>query len=84
MRPAWIEYFMNLAKTVSIRATCSRRYVGAVIIRNKQILSTGYNGAPSGITHCTKDGCLREKLGIPSGERYELCKAVHAEQNDII
>jgi dCMP deaminase len=83
-RPTWSEYFLELAKVVSTRSTCIRRQVGAVIVRDKQILSTGYNGAPSGTEHCTKEGCLREKLGIPPGERYELCKSVHGEQNAII
>ncbi|NQT32524.1 MAG: cytidine deaminase [Candidatus Omnitrophica bacterium] len=80
-RPSWDEYFLNIAKLVATRSTCLRRQVGAVIVKNKQVLATGYNGAPSGLTHCDKTGCLREELGVPSGERHELCRALHAEQN---
>ncbi|MDP8299955.1 MAG: cytidine/deoxycytidylate deaminase family protein [Candidatus Tantalella remota] len=80
-RPSWDEYFLSIAKLVSTRSTCMRRQVGAVVVKNKQILTTGYNGAPSGITHCDKVGCLREELGVPSGQRHELCRALHAEQN---
>jgi len=80
-RPSWDEYFLSIAKLVATRSTCLRRQVGAVIVKGKQVLATGYNGAPSGIEHCDKIGCLREKLGIPSGERHELCRALHAEQN---
>jgi dCMP deaminase len=84
-RPSWDEYFMGIAKLTSERSTCLRRKVGAVIVQDKQIVATGYNGAPKGIAHCDeKGGCLREKLGIPSGERHELCRALHAEQNAII
>lgn len=83
-RPEWDEYFMEIAKLVSRRSTCTRRSVGAVLVKEKRILATGYNGAPSGITHCSKIGCLREKLNIPSGERHELCRGLHAEQNAII
>jgi dCMP deaminase len=84
-RPSWDEYFMGIAKLTSERATCLRRKVGAVIVRDKQVVATGYNGAPKGIAHCDeKGGCLREKLGVPSGERHELCRALHAEQNAII
>jgi dCMP deaminase len=84
-RPSWDEYFMNIAKLTSERSTCLRRQVGAVIVADKQIVATGYNGAPKGIAHCEeKGGCLREKMGIPSGERHELCRALHAEQNAII
>lgn len=75
---------MGIAKLAAQRSTCLRRKVGAVIVRDRQILSTGYNGAPSGITHCEVVGCLREKLKIPSGERHELCRGLHAEQNAII
>lgn len=84
MRPSWTEYFMEIAKLVATRSTCLRRQVGAVLVRDKRILSTGYNGAPSGVDHCLDVGCLREQLGIPSGQRHELCRAVHAEQNAII
>lgn len=80
-RPSWDEYFMNIAKLVATRSTCLRRKVGAVVVKDKQILATGYNGAPTGITHCDKVGCLREELGIPSGQRHEICRALHAEQN---
>lgn len=84
-RPTWDEYFMKFAKLASTRSTCLRRKVGAVIVKDKRIIATGYNGAPKGIAHCSeKGGCLREKLDIPSGERHELCNALHAEQNAII
>ncbi len=83
-RPSWDEYFMELAKVVAKRSTCLRQNVGAVIVKDKRILATGYNGAPSGMAHCLDVGCLREKLGVPSGERQELCKGLHAEQNAII
>ena len=80
-RPSWDEYFLAIAKLVATRSTCLRRQVGAVVVKNKQILATGYNGAPMGITHCDEVGCLREQLKVPSGERHELCRALHAEQN---
>lgn len=83
-RPAWDKYFMKIAEDVSTRSTCIRRKVGAVIIKDKRILSTGYNGAPSGISHCTKETCLRTIYNIPSGEKHELCRGLHAEQNAII
>ena len=83
-RPSWDDYFMNIAQDVATRATCIRRKVGAIIVKDKRILSTGYNGAPTGIAHCTKDTCLRTTLNIPSGERQELCRGLHAEQNAII
>ena len=83
-RPGWDEYFMEIADLVSARSTCLRRRVGAVIIRDKRILSTGYNGAPAGLAHCSEVGCLREKLKIPSGKNLELCRGLHAEQNAII
>jgi dCMP deaminase len=83
-RPSWEDYFMDIAVLVSKRSTCIRRSVGAVIIKDKRILSTGYNGAPSGISHCLDVGCLRETMDIPSGERHELCRGTHAEQNAII
>lgn len=82
-RPSWDEYFMGLAELAATRSTCLRRQVGAVIVKDKKILTTGYNGAPKGLPHCLDIGCLREKLKIPSGERHELCRAVHAEQNAI-
>jgi dCMP deaminase len=83
-RPSWPSYFMDIATLVARRSTCQRRSVGAVIVKNKRILSTGYNGAPSGIDHCAQTGCLRERLDVPSGERHELCRGIHAEQNAII
>jgi len=75
---------MNITEFVAQRSTCTRRAVGAVIVKDKRILSTGYNGAPSGIRHCLDVGCLRETLNVPSGERHELCRGIHAEQNAII
>ncbi|MCD6152624.1 MAG: cytidine/deoxycytidylate deaminase family protein [Syntrophobacterales bacterium] len=83
-RPSWDQYFMDIVDLVSRRSTCLRRKVGAVIVRDKRILSTGYNGAPTGIRHCAEVGCLREQLNVPSGERHELCRGLHAEQNAII
>jgi dCMP deaminase len=83
-RPSWDEYFMKAAFLVSQRSSCLRRKVGAVLIKNKQILATGYNGAPSGIKHCEQTGCLRAKLNIPSGQRHEICRGLHAEQNVIL
>jgi len=83
-RPDWDNYFMQIATVVATRSTCSRRQVGALLVQNKRILSTGYNGAPSGLSHCLEVGCLREKLQVPSGERHELCRGLHAEQNAII
>lgn len=83
-RPSWDEYFMKMAELAATRSTCLRRKVGAVIVREKRVLATGYNGAPSGLAHCEEVGCLREKLGIPSGERHEICRGAHAEQNAII
>jgi len=83
-RPQWDEYFLDIAKLVSKRSTCLRRRVGALIVKNRRILTTGYNGTPTGVTHCEVEGCLREKLKVPSGERHELCRGLHAEQNSII
>jgi dCMP deaminase len=83
-RPSWSEYFMDIARLVARRSTCLRRQVGAVVVKEKHILATGYNGTPSGITHCAEVGCLRQQLGVPSGERHELCRGLHAEQNAII
>lgn len=83
-RPDWNAYFMEIAALVSRRSTCLRRQVGAIVVKDRNILSTGYNGAPSGITHCEVTGCLRERLAVPSGERHELCRGLHAEQNAII
>ena len=84
IRPSWDEYFMAIAQLAATRSTCLRRQVGAVITKDKKILATGYNGAPAGLKHCLDIGCLREKLNIPSGERHELCRATHAEQNAIV
>ncbi len=83
-RPSWDEYFMSIAEMVSTRSTCLRRKVGAVLVKDKRIISTGYNGPPTGLKHPDEVGCLREKLGVPSGERHELCRGLHAEQNAII
>jgi dCMP deaminase len=83
-RPSWEEYFMEITRLVARRATCIRRQVGAVLVMNKRLLATGYNGAPSGLAHCLEVGCLREEKNIPSGERHELCRGLHAEQNAII
>lgn len=83
-RPSWDEYFMSIAQMVSTRSTCLRRKVGAVLVKDKRIISTGYNGPPSGLKHPEEVGCLREKLKVPSGERHELCRGLHAEQNAII
>ncbi len=84
MRPQWDTYFMKIAEDVATRSTCTRRQVGAVIVKDKRILTTGYNGVPTGITHCTPETCIRTLLNIPSGERHELCRGLHAEQNAII
>jgi len=83
-RPSWPVYFMDITKMVAKRSTCLRRHVGAVLVKDKRILATGYNGAPTGIRHCEEVGCLREQLSVPSGERHELCRGLHAEQNAII
>lgn len=84
VRPDWDAYFMGIVELVAKRSTCLRRSVGAALVRDKRILATGYNGAPSGLHHCLDVGCLRDKLQIPSGERHELCRGLHAEQNAII
>ena len=84
-RKSWDEYFMEIAEIVKTRSTCLRRQVGAVIVKDNRIITTGYNGAPSGLRHCTEiGGCERARLNIPSGQRHELCRALHAEQNAII
>lgn len=80
-RPDWNEYFMEMAELAARRATCLRRKVGAVLVKNKKVLATGYNGAPMDIEHCETTGCLREEMQVPSGERHEICRGVHAEQN---
>lgn len=83
-RPSWDQYFMDITRLVATRSTCMRRQVGAVLVKDRNILATGYNGVPSGISHCEAVGCLRERLKVPSGERHELCRGLHAEQNAII
>jgi len=83
-RPDIDEYFLKIAAVVAERSTCRRHHVGAVAVKDKHILATGYNGAPSGFKDCLELGCLRDELGIPSGERHEICRAIHAEQNVII
>ena len=83
-RPDIDEYFLKVASVVAERSTCHRHHVGAVAVRSKHILATGYNGAPSGLKDCLELGCLRNELNIPSGERHEICRGIHAEQNVII
>ena len=83
-RISWNEYYMRIAQLVAERSTCLRRKVGAMAVKEKRILATGYNGAPAGLPHCLDIGCLREQLKIPSGQRHELCRGLHAEQNVII
>ncbi len=84
-RPSWDEYFMEMAELTAKRSTCLRRQVGAVIVKDRHIIATGYNGAPRNVPHCAElGGCLREEMKVPSGERHELCRALHAEQNAII
>jgi dCMP deaminase len=83
-RPSWDTYFMNITNLVAQRSTCLRRAVGAVLVKDKRILSTGYNGAPTNLKHCLEVGCLREQMGIESGKMHELCRGIHAEQNAII
>jgi dCMP deaminase len=84
LRPDWDEYFMEIATVVAKRSTCVRRQIGAVIVKDKRILATGYNGAPAGLPHCLELGCMRDELDIPSGTRHELCRGLHSEQNAII
>ncbi len=84
MRPSWDEYFMRITREVALRSTCLRRQVGAILVKDKHILATGYNGSPAGLPHCEEVGCLRQKKRVPSGERAELCRGIHAEQNAII
>ncbi len=83
-RPSWDTYFMDITFLVAKRSTCMRRAVGAIVVKDKRILSTGYNGAPTGIKHCSEAGCLRAEMKVPSGEKHELCRGIHAEQNAII
>lgn len=84
-RPSWDEYFMEMAVLTAKRSTCLRRQVGAVIVKDRHVVASGYNGAPTGLAHCDEmGGCLRQQLEVPSGQRHELCRALHAEQNAII
>lgn len=83
-RPSWQAYFMQMAILASKRSTCLRRAVGAVLVRDNQVISTGYNGSPKHTRHCAETGCLRAQMNVPSGEKHELCRGVHAEQNAII
>lgn len=82
-RPSTDKYFMDMARLAATRSTCLRRKVGAVIVKDNHVLSTGYNGAPRGVSHCEDAGCMRAKMNIPSGTRHELCRGVHAEQNAV-
>ncbi|MCD5407469.1 MAG: cytidine/deoxycytidylate deaminase family protein [Desulfotomaculum sp.] len=84
MRPSWDQYFMDITKLAASRATCLRRQVGALLVKDNHILASGYNGAPSGLKHCLDIGCLRDRQKIPSGQRHELCRGLHAEQNVLI
>ena len=83
-RPTWDEYFLKIAAEVAQRSTCLRRQVGAVLVLDKRILATGYNGVPRGLAHCSDAGCLRRERKIPSGERHELCRGLHAEMNALL
>jgi len=83
-RPSSDEYFLKIASVVAERSTCCRHHVGAVAVKDKHILATGYNGAPSGLKDCLELGCLRDEMNIPSGTRQEICRGIHAEQNVII
>src|SRR5450759_5416637 len=83
-RPSWDDYFMTITRQVATRSTCLRRHCGAVIVKDRRLLATGYNGTPKGLAHCADVGCLREQRGIASGSHHELCRGIHAEQNAII
>jgi dCMP deaminase len=83
-RPSWDQYFLSIASKVRERSTCLRRQVGAIVVKDKRILTTGYNGAPRAMKHCSETGCLREREEVPAGERHELCRGIHAEQNAIV
>jgi dCMP deaminase len=83
-RPVWDAYFIEIVKVAASRSTCLRRSVGALLVKDNRILASGYNGVPKSLPHCDKVGCLREKLKVPSGERHEICRGLHAEQNAII
>jgi dCMP deaminase len=84
LRPSWDSYFLEIASVIAERSTCLRRKVGAVLVKDKRLLTTGYNGAPAGLSHCLETGCIRQQKNIPSGERHELCRGLHGEQNAII
>lgn len=85
IRPGWDEYFTEITKQVATRSTCLRRKVGAIVVKDKRILTTGYNGAPMGVKNCLELGsCLREELKVPSGQRHEICRGLHAEQNALL
>lgn len=83
-RPSWDEYFIRITQEVSERSTCLRRKVGAILVRDKRILATGYNGAPKGLQHCDVVGCQREKMGAPAGKNHEICRGLHAEMNALL
>lgn len=83
-RPSWDEYFMNITNVVATRSTCLRRQIGAVIVKDQRLLTTGYNGAPGGLAHCGEIGCVRAVNQVPSGERQELCRGLHAEQSAVV
>jgi len=83
-RPSWDSYFLSIARLIGSRSTCLRRQVGAVVVKDKRILSTGYNGAPQGFKHCSEVGCVRAAGKVPPGERHELCRGIHAEQNAVV
>ena len=83
-RPSWDEYFMSICEQVGERSTCLRRSVGALVVKDRRILATGYNGTPVGLPHCAEVGCLREQRGVESGSNHELCRGIHAEQNAVI
>lgn len=83
-RPSWDTYFLQMARLAASRSTCLRRQIGAILVRDRRVIATGYNGAPSGLKHCRETGCLRQQQNIPSGQRYEMCRGIHAEQNAII
>ncbi len=83
-RPSWDAYFLQMAQLAASRSTCLRRHVGAILVKDRRVIATGYNGAPRGLKHCAETGCLRQQLRIPSGQRYEMCRGIHAEQNAII
>jgi dCMP deaminase len=83
-RPDWDSYWMGLVEQIGKRSTCTRRNIGAVVVKDNYVVSTGFNGAPRNLPHCSEIGCLRDELKIPSGTRHEICRGVHAEQNAII